>query len=181
MITAFDLATITGVCDGDSKPRVWTWDLHDAGPPDDRPHRLGLLSRFIVKYLDAHKPSLIVYEAPMPLSAMMQRGSSEETVAFLRGSIGVLEAICGNRNIPVEGVTPQKARQSVLGWYTNKTGEKTKPRVIREVTMLGLRGIDGEAPSENECDAYVVWQWAINRLNPRLAHLQTPLFRGGQK
>lgn len=202
IIAAFDIATITGVCDGPvgGKPRPWSWYLRDAG--DSRPERLHLFSRFVAKYLEQERCDAVVYEAPMPLGVIGQNTKdkhgkprimvSEANVALARGLIGVLEMNCAKFEKPVQPASVQDARSSVLGWRTNRGGggparvqkrdgsardETVKERVVREVAMLGIKHADGSALNDNEADAYVLWQFACNLQNPRLAVAQTPLFR----
>lgn len=187
IILGIDLATVTGLCDGEigtKVPRCWSWFLRDAG--DSRPARLLMLRRFLVKYFETQPCDLVVYEAPMSLGAMSTMGASEETVALLRGAIGVLELTCEEHGKPVESVPVQDARASVLGWRTNRKGsagtlrlkngkvreETTKERVMREVNALGI-----PVDNDNTADAFVVWRWACNSRVPRLAVEQTPLFR----
>lgn len=141
-----------------------------------------MLAKFLRAYFTKEPCDAVVYEAPMPLGMLVskpgKRGPimSEANVAFARGSIGVLEMTCAEFGKPVAPVSVQDARQSVLGWRTNRgdTDESTKARVVREVTKV-LR-ID--AQNDNECDAYIAWAYECNRRNPRLAVMQTPLFRG---
>lgn len=180
IVAAFDLATATGVCDGavGGKPRLFSWYLSDAG--DGRPERLLHLARFLRRYFDSQPCDLVVYEAPMPLGMLNShpKGNkkgfmiSEANVAFARGAIGVLEMTCAENGKPVEAVSVQDARSSVLGWRTNRTSEGTKTRVKREVKMLGI-----DAENDNECDAYIAWAFKAALLNPRLAAAYTPLFR----
>lgn len=174
IVAAFDLATATGVCDGAvgaHPPRLFSWYLRDGG--DSRPDRLLELRSFLVRYFAQEPCDAVVYEAPMHLAIMARIGAQEETVAFLRGSIGVLEMTCAEFKKDVVGVNVQDARQSVLGWRANKSNQKTKRRVMDEVKQLGVL-----AENDNEADAYVVWAYACNRLNPRLAMHYTPLFQG---
>lgn len=182
IICAFDLATATGVCDGAvgvRKPRLWSWYLSDAG--DGRPARLALLSKFLRAYFAKEPCDAVVYEAPMPLGMLVakpgKRGPimSEDNIAFARGAVGVLEATCSEHGKQVSAVKVMDARASVLGWRTNRdAGIETKARVMDDV--IGKLQID--AHSDNEADAYVAWQYACNLQNPRLAVMQTPLFRG---
>lgn len=193
IITAFDLATATGVCDGavGGKPRLWTWFLSDAG--DGRPERLFCLATFLRKYFKQEACDGVIYEAPMPLgmlnSHQPRRNAmtgelesdkgfmlSEANVAFARGAIGVLECMCAEFRKPVKAVRVQDARKSVLGWATNsekKTKINTKKRVVEDVKRLGV-----DAENDNECDAYIAWRFACSQLNPRLAVATMPLFMG---
>lgn len=115
----------------------------------------------------------------MPLGMMGSKKDkrimmSEANVAFARGAVGVLEMTCAEHSKPVEALRVMDARSSVLGWRTNRSGENTKARVVHEVTKI--HGIAAE--NDNECDAWILFRYACNRLNPRLAIAMTPLFKG---
>lgn len=170
--TAFDLATATGVCDCPSGPvpRVFSWHLSDAG--EGRPARLLALRRALVSYLQSQPCDRVYFEAPMPIAIMSRIGAQDATVAFLRGAVGVLEMTCAEFGKPVEAVNVQTARKLVLGWAANKSSQKTKARVIAEVTRLGVK-----PQTSDEADAAVIWYYAAARMNPRLAAAYTPLFR----
>jgi hypothetical protein len=182
VIAAFDLATWTGVCDGavGGKPRLFSWFLDDAG--DARPARLLMLAQLLRRYFEKEPCDGVVYEAPMPLGMMGEHGRSrvmmsEASVAFGRGAIGVLEMCCAEAGKPVEAVNVQDARQSVLGWRTNRDKSiETKKRVKRDVRALGI-----PFENDNESDAFVCWSYACNLQNPRLAIACTPLFRAIEK
>lgn len=181
IILAADLATDTGCCDGVvgiNKPRLWSWYLRDAG--ESRPARLLMLAGFLRRYFQTQPCDAVVYEAPMPLGMLVSKPGkrgfmmSEANVAFARGAIGVLEMCCEEAGKPVSSGSVQDARQSVLGWRTNRDGDvQTKARVKREVALLGI-----EFDNDNEADAYVMWAYACALQNPRLAAAYTPLFRG---
>jgi hypothetical protein len=181
ILVAFDLATATGVCDGEvgGRPRLWSWYLRDGG--DTRPQRLYHLARFLRKYFEHCPCDGVVYEGAIPLGMLNshpKRGGkgfiiSEANVAFARGAIGVLEMTCCEFGKPVEALSVQDARQSVLGWRVNKTNKPTKKRVMDEIMPLL-----GEVKPEtaDEADAAILWLYACARSNPRLALAYTPLF-----
>jgi hypothetical protein len=177
IIAAFDLATITGVCDGPvgGKPRLFSWFLSDGGT--SRPARLAHLRRFLVSYFDQEPCGSVVYEAPIPIGMLASKKDkrvmmSEANVAFARGAVGVLEATCYEHGKKVEALGVMDARSCVLGWRTNRTSENTKKRVVREARMLGAKA----AENDNETDAWVLWSYACALANPRLAVAMTPLF-----
>ena len=173
ILLALDLATATGCADGEvgTKPRIWTWHLADAG--EGRPQRLLLLRQFLCRYFASQPCDMVFYEKPLNVAVMARIGASEETLLFLRGGIGVLECTCAEHGKPVEGLSVQEARNSVLGWRTNKSKQKTKRRVMDEIRLLGV-----EPETADEADAAVLFFFAAARLNPRLAVAMTPLFRG---
>lgn len=178
IILALDIATACGCADGavGDQPRIWSWYLADGGA--SRPDRFLHLAKLLRRYFQTQPCSAVVYELPMPLGMMGNKKDkrimmSEANVAFSRGAIGVVEMTCAEFGKPVEGVSVMDARQSVLGWRTNRDKSiKTKDRVMRDVRALGMK-----AEGDNEADSAVIWQYCCNRLNPRLAIAQTPLFR----
>ena len=140
--------------------------------------RLLYLMQALRAFLDANPDAKVVYEAPQPMAVMNRIGTADATIAFLRGCVGVLEATCAERGRPVEALSVQDARESVLGWRTNpvrksKMAEKTKAKVFREVQFHKVY-----PKTEDEADAAVLWLYACARLNPRIAIQMTPLFKG---
>jgi hypothetical protein len=189
IILALDLATITGACDGIAEtPRLWSWHLADGG--ESRPQRLLHLAKFLRKYFTDCPCDGVVYEAPMPLGILNSGPKfnkitgaeetktfklSEANVMFARGAMGVLEMTACEFGKPVESFPVQAARKAVLGHARNPHKDtKVKDWVVHEVTKI--HRVDAE--TDNECDAWVLWQYAHVRANPRLAVMQTPLFGG---
>jgi len=172
MILALDIASDVGCCDGmpGGNPRLWTWHLRDAGK--SRQQRLLMLSRFLSSYFIGNAVTGAFYEAPLPLSVMFKIGAIEDTVALLRGAIGVFELACAERTVVCQPVSVQDARESVFGWRTNPRGE-TKRRVLAEVRSI--YGVEPE--NDHEADAFVIWRWACNVGDSKLALAGAPLFR----
>lgn len=180
IVTAFDIATATGACDGAletsrmATPRLWTWRLEG----ETVGARLHCFACLLNNYFETEPCDRVVYELPMPIAVMTEIGATESVVALLRGAVGVLLERCHAHSKPVEGMSVQSARRAVLGWSTNskKSGEKTKVRVMREVRSF----FKINPANDNEADAFVVWSAACARMNPRLASAMTPLFRDVQ-
>ena len=190
-LLALDVATVVGCCDGaiGGEPRLWSWFLDDAGPL--RGARLHALAGFLDRYFAQQPCDGVVYEAPLGLGAMHRIGAQEATVALLRGAVGVVEERCYAHNKPVADLPAQAARESVLGWRTHRKGqgvvvkrrkpvagkpdvrdETVKERIMREVALYAVAPMN-----DNEADAFVLWRFACNKENPRLALASTPLFR----
>ena len=102
-------------------------------------------------------------------------GASEETIALLRGAIGVVESCAVHHGVQiVEPVSVQDARQAL-------TGKRTFPRVkgkstAKDAIMDTARMLGVDVATDHESDAFAVWWWAGAKHNPRLAHLSQPLF-----
>lgn len=171
-ILAIDLATNVGCADGKigSVPRIWSWCLADAG--EGRAWRFVLLRQFLCRYFATNECTHVVFEKPMNVAVMAKIGTSEDTMMFLMGGLGVVEEAAATHGKEVAGIGVQEARRMVLGWSTNKSDQKTKPRVMAEVKRLG---VDPKTP--DEADAAVLFFAAAARMNPRLAAAYTPLFR----
>lgn len=174
-IAAFDIATATGGCSGlpGSKPLVWTWFLDDAGK--DRPRKLCYFRRLLDTYFDSVDLEAVYYEQPVNLRAMLRIGATDDTIALLRGAVGVLESCAVHAGIQtVEAVSVQNAR-GIL------TGQRTFPRVngkstAKDVITRTARTMGVEVVTDHEADAYAVWWYACAKHNPRIAHLSQPLF-----
>jgi hypothetical protein len=176
MIAAFDVATATGVCLGapGGKPKTWTWELSDAG--DSRPAKLEYFWRLLDGAFSALALDALYYEQPLELRVLMEIGAKDETVALLRGAIGVLEAWAYGAGIrKIEAIPVQAARKALTGRATfpKTTGGKSTAKfaIQRYAHILGVN-----VETEHEADAFCVWNYACCLNNPRIAHLSTPLF-----
>ena len=171
LIAAFDIATVTGAADGDSngKPRCWSWNLKLAG--DSRPLKLAMLRDYTDRYLAENKPDAVFYERGLGLAAAMEIGMSDDTMALLRGAIGVVESCAAAARIKrIEAIGVQDARRHLLGPGRIPKGEG-KRMVMERCRMLGW------APKNtDESDALCLWSFGCGLTNPLSAHLSTPLF-----
>jgi hypothetical protein len=183
-IAAFDLASTTGICFGETEcladqpqQKLETWLL--VGDPDDR---FVVLHNLVRRFLAEILPDRVYYEAPIPMGAIGESGRSrvllsEKNVSFLRGMIGVFRMTCRQFQRPCEPIAPQTARRAVLGWGTNRamnSGLKTKERVLSEARLLFP---NVSFKNDNEADAFVLWRYACALANPRTAALMGPLGR----
>lgn len=170
VIAAFDIASKTGVCWGvpGGKPHLATWDLWKAG---ERPARLSLFWDLLCEFFTDERPDIARYEAPMNLAGMGKAGASEETMLLLRGAIGVFETAAYRAGIKdIDSFTVFKAREHLTGKARWKS-KQGKAEVMRVAKMLGV-----EVANDNEGDAFAGWSYCCGLANPRIAHLNTPLF-----
>jgi hypothetical protein len=174
-IAAFDIATAVGACDGlvGARPRVWTWFLDDAGAP--RRLKLCYFRRLLDEYFGSLHVDAVYYEQPVNLRVLMKIGATEETVALLRGAIGVIESSATHAGIQtVMPVAVQDARAALTGKRTfpkHKGKSTAKDAIMDTARMMGV-----DVATDHEADAYAVWWYACAMNNPRLAHLSQPLF-----
>jgi hypothetical protein len=178
LVVAFDIATSTGVCLGGvgEKPLVTTWDMREVGP--SRARRLLYFSDLCDEFFSRHKVDVLRYEAPMPIAVASQIGASEQTMLLLRGMVGVLECCAARARIfDINSFAVQDARKHLTGQRTFprdiKGKSHAKAMVMRTAHVLGV-----DCKNDNESDAFCGWSYTCALLNPRLAHLVTPLFIG---
>jgi Holliday junction resolvasome RuvABC endonuclease subunit len=171
-ITCLDLATKTGVAYGlaGGKPTLETWDLRAA---EERPAKLVLLDQMLDRHIAAFRPSMIYYEAPLPLSVLMAIGATESTIQMLRSLAAVVEQAAWRNEVGVGSWPVQTARQAVIGRGRFPRGE-AKRHVMAFCRLLRY------APNnDNEADSIIGFLYQSALLNPRTAHLSTPLFATG--
>jgi hypothetical protein len=178
LVAAFDIATATGICLGrvSEKPKVMTWDLRAVGP--NRSRRLLHFSDLCDEFFSRHQIDVLRYEAPLSITVASRIGASEDTMLLLRGMIGVLECCAARAHIfNINSFGVQDAREHLTGQRTfpkNAKGKsEAKAAVMKVAKMLGI-----ECADDNQADAYAGWSYTCSLLNPRLAHLVTPLFAG---
>lgn len=170
-VTGLDIATVCGGADGapGTRPRTWTWDLHDAGKR--RADKLALLQALCERYFRENKVDAFFYESGMTLGVAYRVGTADPVFALLRGAIGVVEACAGRAKIPrIEAIGVQEARKHLVGQRSFAKG-KSKEIVFQHCRMLGY------APTNHdEADAIAIWSTGCAMVNPRIAHLSTGLF-----
>lgn len=174
LIVAFDIATLTGACHGvvgDAKPLLWTWNLTDGG--DERPSRLAHLDRFLTAYFADFKPAIVAYEKPLGIAVIAGRMAhgiyniNEDTLAMLRGAIGVLEARAAAAGVPkIIQVDIKDARGHLCGQRTFPKGQDAKAATMRACAALGWR-----PASNDESDAAAIWSLVCAQENPAMANL----------
>ena len=183
LVAAFDVATMTGCADGHTggRPRSWSWDLSRAG--NARPARFAMLRDYADRYLTENRPDCVFYERGLPMGALFAQveklgvqasfrmGASDETIGFLRGAIGVLEASAAKAKIPhIEGLDVQAARRYLTGVGKFPKGEG-KETVFQWCQRLGW-----DPANMDESDALAIWAMGCGQMSPAMAAYTTPLF-----
>lgn len=172
-VSAFDIATCTGVCDGSvgETPRLFSWWLVDGG--DERPQRLAHLDRFLTAYFNEFKPEIVAYEKPLSIAVIAGRmkhgiyNINEDTLAMLRGAIGVLEARAAAAGIPrIIQVDIKDARKHVCGQRTFPKGQDAKAATMRAIAALGWR-----PETNDEADSAAIWALVCAQENPAMASI----------
>jgi hypothetical protein len=177
LVASFDLATSCGIAlgrVGDKVPRVTTWDLRSVGP--SRSRRLLYFSNMCDELFRRHAIDVLRYEAPMPIAVASRIGASEDVILMLRGLVGILECCGARADIKdIRSFNVQDARQHFCGRRTfpkDAKGKSTAKTEVRKLAkMLGIA-----CNTDDEADAVAGWVLTCAQLNPRIAHLTSPLF-----
>lgn len=170
LVAGFDIATSVGCADGrpNEKPRTWTWNLKEAGI--SRPAKLVRLFEYCERYFRENQVDIFCYEKGMNIRIMMQIGASDDTIALLRGAIGVVEVCAYRAHIPIiQAVSVNDARSHLVGGAIPKG--KGKQFVMDRCKMLGWK-----PDNFDESDACAIWSYGCGKANPMSALAVTPLF-----
>jgi hypothetical protein len=156
---------------------VTTWDLRAAGK--SRPRRLAYLANLCDELFHQNDIDIVRIEAPLPLRAMMNVGTSEEVMLLLRGAIGVVEARASHADITdIELFQVQAARKHFLGQARFAKNKETGRSAAKDHVLIMCDTLGIKVHNDNEADAVAGWSYCCALANPRIAHLSTPLFQG---
>ena len=176
LVVGLDIATSCGVTLGrpSESPKCFTWNLRDGGK--GRPQRLAYLWDCCDAFFTTYQPDMLFYEAGMNLHVAARIGTSDDTFAFLRGAIGVVEACAVKARIPfIKSIEVQEARRHLLGRGKLSAGEG-KALVYKRCVALRW-----PVTNEDESDACAIWSLGCGEANPLTSHLTTPLFSGAPR
>jgi len=115
-----------------------------------------------------HQPDLVVYESPM--QAMLMYGRTNiDTLKLLGGLAEHLEEWTLDK-VELHEASVSAVRVHFLGRnYTSK--------VAKQMTYERCHALGWEVENLDQADAAALWSYQTAWLNPRLAHLSTPLFQ----
>lgn len=125
------------------------------------------------RYFSENQVDMLFYEKGLSLGAAFEIGMQEETVALLRGAIGVVEACASKAKIPIiRGVSVQEARKHLVGRGQIPKGQGKS--IVRE----RCRVLGWQVANDDESDACAIWSWGCGQANPLSSVHVTPLFGG---
>ncbi len=170
-ISCFDLAGKAGLAHGliGGRATLETWALKGKHRPD----KLVDLRDRIEAHVAECPVDLIAYEAPLPIMALLRIGSRDGTIQMLRSCIAVVEEVAARHRIPIDTWTAQEARKKVIGHGRYPRG------LAKKKVMTYARMMRYEPGDDNQADALIGFLYISAKLNPRVAHLSTPLFAMG--
>lgn len=173
LVIGMDIATTTGIAHGraDGRPTTLTWNLREGGKT--RPQRLGLLGDLCFDLFTKLKPDMLFYEQGMSMQAALSIGTSDETFCFLRGAIGVVEAVAAKCLIPtIRSVGVQEARKHLLGRGKIPKGEG------KQLVFDRCKVLRWPVSNLDESDGCAIWSFGCGEANPMASIAVTPLFSG---
>lgn len=142
-ILALDLATRTGFCRGQvgaARPIISHVDL--AKPKDRGYGPLGAsFTGWLYDQIEVEKPSLIVFEAPLPFHSGIAAGRIALGLAML------VEEVAYRMEVPTRECTVGWVRKTAMGG-----GKQTKEQV-----MAWAKGLNWDPPSHDAADAAALW------------------------
>ncbi|HEY2212302.1 MAG TPA: hypothetical protein VGH62_11930 [Bradyrhizobium sp.] len=117
-----------------------------------------------------HKPSLVVWEAPVPTSfkAGVTNAGTTTVLFGLPAIIGAVAFLVGIHDV-------RKAPTSDVRHHFIHCNPKRV--VAKALTMRQCRALGWAPADDNEADALAIWHYAGSILDPKLAIQTSPLFR----
>jgi Holliday junction resolvasome RuvABC endonuclease subunit len=168
IIAAFDIASVTGVAVGSSGgvPTCWSKDL---GKGRSQDVRFSEMLRLAQGVLEAHKPDLVMIEAPI---------GGKHASAFLIGLAACARGVCANRGVKCESVAPSTVRRHFMGvaktsrHFPGMSAAKAKLQIKREV-LQRCQLLGWDVPDLDAADAAATWDYACATYAP--AYQSKPL------
>lgn len=172
LIIGMDVATLCGIAFGrtdSNKPEILTWNTREGGK--SRPHRLAFLGDKCFDLFGKLRPDCLYYESGLGLQAAISIGTSDEVFSFLRGALGVVEAVAVKQKIPIiRSVSVHDARRHLLG--SGRIAKGTgKSLIFDRCKVLGW-----PVTNLDESDACAIWSYGCGQANPMASISVTPLF-----
>jgi hypothetical protein len=144
-----------------------------------------MLRDYADRYFAEAKPDCVFYEKGLPIAALLAQagkkgmqatfrmGATDETIGFLRGAIGIIEASAAKAKIPhIEGVDVQTARRYLTGSGRLPKGEG------KDVVFDWCRRLGWNPANTDESDSMAIWAYGCGQMSPAMAAMTTPLFAG---
>ena len=157
-LLTLDLATKTGFAVGDissgERPLSGTHTLPSTGTDIGR--FLLAFDRWVSDLIVFHKPSLVVFEAPLFLAGGKSNISTARKLMCLAG---MTEYFCSKHKVMV-----RECNVSTIKKYFTGNGRADKPKMIAAAKALGF-----EPKDDNEADALAIYFYTMNKLHPTQA------------
>lgn len=185
---AFDQATLTGWCMGDSKTPLKGWKVGRFKAPRRQldEERWIIVEDSALSLIDQFEPDLVIYERlydPSFDNAKRAKAGevvkieySRSTMDFLHGVTVAIKMAAGRRSIPTEGFGARSWR-SVLqlpdppyppeidargNLMTPEKKREWKRRWTKQATLRKVKAIGGQVEIEDEADAFGLCLYALH-------------------
>lgn len=169
LVLALDLATVTGWALGEPGAVPEHGSYRFARRASSHEAIFGNAMAWATQMIEHHKPSLIVWEAPLSTSFTRGRTNSD-TTTVLHGLPAVIGAVAFRLGVyDVRKAETKDVRNHFLG--CNPKRVKAKPMVMQ---MCAARG--WSVADDNEADALAVWDFMCALLDPTLARQPKLMF-----
>lgn len=158
MILALDIASRTGWAAGrerDAAPLTGFYDIQRAGGEALGP-TLANFRDWLSTMISLHRPTLIVFEAPLNLHAGMP--TTLQTVRVLLGLASVVELMCEDRHIDCAEVKVEEWRMHFLG--RARRGRDDPKDILKRLCLERCRELGWDVRGHDAADAAGLWHFA---------------------
>jgi hypothetical protein len=168
IVLALDLASVSGWAVGEPGGKPSHGSIRFASKGASHEAIFNNAMNWADKKIVFCRPSLIVWEAPLPGFKSGKTTSDVTTILFELPA--VIGAIAYQRGVyDIRKASTKDVRHHFIG--CNPKRAMAKPMVIRQCRAMGW-----EIEDDNEADALATWHFMCSLLSPKLALAPTPLF-----
>jgi hypothetical protein len=167
-VLALDLASVSGWAVGEPGAKPLHGSIRFASKGASHEAIFSSAMQWAEKKIVFHRPSLIVWEAP--LAGFKGGRTTNDVTTILFGLPAVVGAIAYQRGVyDIRKADTRDVRNHFIG--CNPKRAKAKPLVMQKCRAMGW-----EVEDDNEADALATWSYMCALIEPRLAIRPTPLF-----
>jgi hypothetical protein len=167
-VLALDLASVSGWAVGEPGGEPLHGSIRFASPGASHEAIFAEAHRWTIGMVQEHKPTLVIWEAPLAGFKTGKTTNDVSTVLFgLPAVVGAAVYISGVFDI--RKADTRNVRLHFIG--CNPKRAVAKPMVVRQCQAMGWQVYD-----DNEADALAIWHYMCSLIEPKLALAPTPLF-----
>jgi hypothetical protein len=135
-------------------------------------HVFASFNRFVRWKLDALKPDLVIFEAPLPTVGRFSHAekikSTSHAVRILNGLVAFVEAAAHDNGIDCFEKSPQDIKFHFVGDRAAK----------KEAMLARCRQLRWKVANDDEADSAALWSLAKRTIDPHWNFMTGPLFEG---
>jgi len=182
VVLALDIAGRTGWAHTGATagvPKIGSWDGPTPDKAEDGSYVYGAcfasFNRFVRWKLAEIKPTIFVFEAPIPTvgpgTKASQFQTTSHTIRYLSGLIAHAE--CAAFDAGVDSY--EKSPQAIKHYFVGDRGAK------KEQMMARCRQLRWPIKNDDEADAAALWAMASSIVDPKFSLASGPLFAGAAR